>query len=131
MLKLRRVLVVDDEEIMRDMMRDVLTHAGFEVTVAADAEQALAALAADSYAVMFFDLMLPGRNGLELCAEVRRRNPISVIYAMTGKPHLFEVAACRGAGFDDYFPKPFDRRFIVKAAEDGCERVARWTKGAS
>ncbi len=124
--RLRKILVVDDEEIMRHMMRDVLAHAGFAVTLAVDAEQAIAALAADSYLVMFFDLMLPGRNGLELCAEVRRRHPIPIIYAMTGKPQLFEVAACRGAGFDDYFPKPFDRQLIVNAARSGCERVERW-----
>jgi DNA-binding response OmpR family regulator len=75
---------------------------------------------------MFFDLNLPGMSGVELCREVRRRKSIAVIYAVTGYTSVFEFAACRKAGFDDYFKKPVEVDRLIQAAEDAFEKLHRW-----
>jgi len=123
---MRKVLIVDDEEVVREFLTDVLRQEGYDVRAVSDAPRALDALGTDSFPVMFFDLMMPVTSGLDLCRQVRQRNPISVIFAMTGYPALFEVATCRSAGFDDYFRKPLDRRMIIKATNEAMARVERW-----
>lgn len=81
-LEQRAVLVVDDEPVMREYAADALAHRGLEIVEAADADQALAALAAHpEIGVLFTDIAMPGRlNGCDLAREVHVRRPdISVV----------------------------------------------------
>ena len=97
----KKILVVDDEETVRDLLSDTFQRAGFTVCKAADAKTALEILRTESFPIIFTDLMMPGMNGMELCRAIRQMNPISLIHAVTGLPKMFEIAACRAAGFDD------------------------------
>ena len=123
----KKILIVDDEAPIRDMLSHRFARDGFDVATAATAEEALEILESQNIHVMFLDLKLPGMNGVELCRAVREKNPIACIYAVTGYQTLFELAECRMAGFDDYFTKPVKLERLLKAADEAFEKLDRWT----
>jgi len=124
----KKILVVDDEKMIRDMLEKALTREGYEVICAESGEDALEILKEHTAQVMFLDLKLPGMNGLELCREIRKSYPMSIAYAITGYASLFELSDCRKAGFEGYFTKPFDLKTLFEAASDAFEKVKRWQK---
>jgi DNA-binding response OmpR family regulator len=123
-----KILVVDDEEAIRNLLERAFTKAGYTVHSAENGEEALEILKQENIQVMFLDLKLPGMSGVELCTKIRKDKPIALIYAMTAYTSLFELADCRDAGFDDYFTKPFELKILFKAAEDAFEKIERWKK---
>ena len=124
----KKILVVDDERMIRNMLEKAFTKAGYMVKTAESAEEALDLLNNEKIQVMFLDLKLPNMNGVELCQEIRKHNPIAIIYAVTGYASLFELALCREAGFDDYFTKPVNLSMLFDAAEDAFKKIDRWKK---
>ena len=122
-----KILVVDDEESVRDAMQALFEDCGFAVTVAESAEKALEVLRTDTIQIMFFDLMMPGMSGVDLCKEIRATNPIACIFAMTGYRGLFDLVKCRSAGFDDYFQKPVPLDLLIETAKAAEARLKRWT----
>jgi len=122
----RTILVVDDEKSIRDLMSEAFRGAGYDVLSAASGEEALELVRKHHVQVMFLDLKLPGMNGVELCQRIRKETPLACLYAMTGYISLFELAACREAGFDDYFTKPVKLQVLFKAAEQAFEKMRRW-----
>ena len=122
----KKVLILDDEEMIRVLLRKLLKRSGFEIVEASSAEEALEILKNDFIQIMFFDLMLPDMNGIDLCKEVKKKHPIAIIHAMTGYTSVFELATIREAGFEDYFIKPIKLDTILKAAENAAEKIARW-----
>jgi len=122
----KTILVADDEGPIRDIFEEFYRQAGYVVQTAENGEQALAILEQESIEVMFLDLDMPRMGGIEVCRKIRKSNPIACIYAVTGKAIFSELAACREAGFDDYFTKPVDGGMLVKAAEDAFEKMDRW-----
>jgi CheY-like chemotaxis protein len=65
-------------------------------------------------------------NGIELCRNIRKNNPLTIAYAVTGYASTFEVFDCREAGFDDYFTKPVEMKTLFQAAEQAFQKLARW-----
>lgn len=124
----KNVLIVDDEAMILEMLARAFTKRGYNVFTAPGAEKALEILKQQSIPVIFMDLSMPGVNGLELCRQVHRENPIAVIFAVTGFASVFELADCREAGFEDYFTKPVDLAVLFKAAESAFEKIGRWKK---
>jgi CheY-like chemotaxis protein len=124
----RRVLVVDDESPIREMMRWGFTNAGYEVQTAESSEEALELIKTYKYLVFFLDLNLPGMNGIELCRRIRKDNPLTILYAVTGYATTFEVFDCREAGFEDYFTKPAEMKTLFQAAEQAFQKLARWRR---
>lgn len=122
----KRILVVDDEESIRQMLETAFQKKGYTVFTVPGGREALDILKQQHILIMFFDLKMPGMNGVELCRQVKADNPISVIYALTGYATLFEVADCLEAGFSDYFIKPARLEQLYKAADDACEKITRW-----
>ncbi|MDT8386390.1 MAG: phosphate regulon transcriptional regulator PhoB [Thiogranum sp.] len=110
-----RILVVEDEEAIREMIAHALKKAGFLVEEAADAQQALLAVTASLPDLMLLDWMLPGMSGVELARRFRREEysaevPIILLTARTGEDdrvHGLEIGA------DDYITKPFSPRELV------------------
>jgi DNA-binding response OmpR family regulator len=126
----RRLLVVEDDVSVREMLTELFTASDYVVVAAGTGEEALNALAADNLQVMLLDLKLPDTDGLALCSKIREFNPVACIFAMTAYTSLFELADAREAGFDDYFIKPVDIKLLLKTIEDGFERVERWRRKA-
>ncbi|MBF0496983.1 MAG: response regulator [Deltaproteobacteria bacterium] len=127
-MDVKKILVVDDEDMVRKMLNIFFTENGYRVFPAENAQRALEILKEDRCQVVFLDLNMPGMNGLDLCRKIRAAFPITCIFAITGQASLFELVSCREAGFDDYFTKPFDLKQLLKVAEDAFEKLNRWKK---
>lgn len=127
----RKLLIVDDEVSIRDLFQSSFSDIDQEVHMAENGEQALTLLKQHDIDLIFLDLKLFGMNGIELCRQIKKNKPISIIYAITGWMGLFEVEECREAGFDDYFTKPAQIDILSKAVEDAFEKLDRWKRGYS
>jgi CheY-like chemotaxis protein len=103
----RRLLVVDDEEIIRSVFKDLMSRE-CEVLEAANVEEALAHLRRGPVDLIVTDKNLPGRSGLELAQEARRLDPSSRVILMTGYPSLLTTQQAMELGLLDYLLKPFD-----------------------
>lgn len=125
----KKILVIDDEASIRDILSRAFTKAGYEVQVAENAEIALKMVKKDNIQVFFVDLLLPGMDGVELCRTIKKDRPTAFLFAMTGYASVFDLVKCREAGFDDYFPKPFDIEILLKIAREAFEKLDRWRSG--
>ena len=113
------VMVIEDEKEIRDLVRYNLERAGYRVTVFADGEQGLERLFASRPDALVLDLMLPGRNGLEILREVRsepatRDLPVIVL---TARSTEMDKLLGFEHGADDYLTKPFSPRELVMRVE--------------
>jgi two-component system phosphate regulon response regulator PhoB len=104
-----RILVVEDEAAIREMICFTLGRAGFELVEAVDAGQALARLAEGEFALALVDWMLPGRSGLELLAELKRAPATAKlpVIMLTARAEAGDKVAALDGGADDYVTKPF------------------------
>ena len=121
-----KVLIVDDDVGVREMMELTLIADNYVVFAAEGAEKALEILIKENLMVMFLDLKLPGMSGIDLCRRIRKENKVAIIHAITGYSTHFTLLECREAGFDDYFIKPFDSNLLLKAAKEAFARLERW-----
>jgi DNA-binding response OmpR family regulator len=107
-----RVLVVDDEPMVREVLARYLEQEGFAVDVAEDGEQALASYEAATPDLVLLDLMLPRIDGLEVFRRMRERRPIAVIM-LTARGEETDRVVGLELGADDYVTKPFSPREVV------------------
>lgn len=107
-----KVLVVDDEERIRRLLKMYLEREGYIIEEAEDGNEALAKALANDYDVILLDLMMPGKDGIEVCRELREKKSTPVIM-LTAKGE--EVNRVQGfeVGTDDYIVKPFSPREVV------------------
>ncbi len=102
------VLVVDDEESIRHVLRAVLERKGCLVREAGSAEAALALLDEFEPAIALLDIVLPGMNGLKLAKEIRARHPDCEVVMMTSQSSVETVVESIRQGAHDYLAKPFE-----------------------
>lgn len=107
-----RILVVDDEERIRRLLKMYLEREEYEIDEAEDGNEALTKALATDYDVILLDLMMPGKDGIEVCRELREKKSTPVIM-LTAKGE--EVNRVQGfeVGTDDYIVKPFSPREVV------------------
>ncbi|MEU5853640.1 response regulator, partial [Saccharopolyspora shandongensis] len=108
----RRVLVVDDEHAVRDVLRRYLERSGYEADLAEDGETALRLFAEREPDLVVLDLMLPGVGGLEVCRRVRDRGQVPVVM-LTALGEESDRVLGLEIGADDYVVKPFSPRELV------------------
>ena len=127
------VLVVDDEQRLRDLVRGYLEHAGFTVLVAADGQAALELARQHAPEVVVLDLMLPGLDGLEVCRRLRTRPAATAPYVvlLTARTRREDVVQGLEAGADDFVGKPFDREELRARLNVGVRMVALQQKLAA
>lgn len=101
------ILVVDDEEDLRQIIVELLTLEGFDVESAATAEEASEKLARTAYDVLVTDLMLPGKSGVDLMEETLVRSPETIVIMMTGYATIETAVDAMKRGAYDYLSKPF------------------------
>lgn len=101
----RRVLVVDDDEMIRRLLRTVLEADGIEVVEAPDGDAALAAVADLEPSVVVLDVMMPGLDGIEVCRRIDHRVAKVVMLTARDDPELERAAT--EAGADHFITKPF------------------------
>jgi two-component system, NtrC family, response regulator HydG len=105
--KARRVLVVDDERAMAEMVADCLADRGYEATACASGEEAVARLRAEVFDALVTDLRMPGIDGLTLLAEARRKAPDLPVIVMTAYGAVDTAIESIRRGADHYLTKPF------------------------
>jgi two-component system response regulator MtrA len=102
-----KILVVDDDNALREMVGIVLTAAGFTPTYCPDGNQALAIFEAEQPDLVLLDVMLPGKSGITVCKEIRSVSGAPIIM-LTAKSETNDVVLGLEAGADDYMVKPFE-----------------------
>jgi DNA-binding response OmpR family regulator len=107
-----RILVVDDEPNIRKVVTSYLRADGFEVLEAADGDAALAAAAGVAPDLVILDVMLPGRDGIEVLRELRRTSDVYVIM-LTARADETDRLVGLSVGADDYVTKPFSAKELV------------------
>lgn len=107
------VLVVEDDPSLRKALERVLVANGFDVVVAADGEEALALLRKRAFDVLVLDLVLPGRDGIEVCQILRRQGSQLPILMLTARDTVRDRVVGLEAGADDYLAKPFANDELV------------------
>jgi len=118
-----RVLVVDDDPTVAEVVVGYLRRAGLVATHAADGPAALAAAEADPPDLVVLDLMLPGIDGLEVCRRLRIRRPDLPVVMLTALGDEADRVAGLERGADDYVTKPFSPRELVLRVESVLRRA--------
>jgi DNA-binding response OmpR family regulator len=119
-----KVLVVDDEPTIVEFVKINLEKAGFEVLTAGDGEAALQVAAASQPDVIVLDIMLPGKDGFEVCRELRRTSSTPIIMLTARDDDIDKVLGLE-LGADDYLTKPFNPRELVARIKAILRRVDR------
>jgi two-component system, OmpR family, response regulator MprA len=107
------ILVADDDAGLRKALTRVLTAHGFEVALAEDGEDALAQLRAKTFEALVLDVMMPGRDGIDVCQQVRREDKQLPILMLTARDAVRDRVVGLEAGADDYLVKPFANEELV------------------
>lgn len=107
-----RILLADDDVELAQLLRDFLTRDGFDVTLAHDADSALAAVRAGSFDALVLDVMMPGRSGLDALRELRRESPLPVLMLTALGEDIDRILGLE-LGADDYIPKPCNPRELA------------------
>jgi two-component system, OmpR family, response regulator len=107
-----RVLIVDDDGQIRQLLAGFLKENGFDVALARDGIEMRAALSGQAIDLIVLDLMLPGTGGLDLCRELRRNSSVPVIM-LTAKGDDTDRIVGLEVGADDYLAKPFNPRELL------------------
>src|SRR5689334_23516209 len=104
-----RILVVDDDARLRDLLNRYLNEQGYAVRVVPDASEMNRYLARERYDLMILDLMLPGEDGLSVCRRLRGGGETLPIIMLTAKGDEVDRIVGLEVGADDYLPKPFNQ----------------------
>jgi DNA-binding response OmpR family regulator len=118
------VLLVEDDDVIREATQLALERNGFTVDVAADGLAGLTAFRACTPDVALLDIMLPGMNGVSLCRQIREESPTPVVM-MSARADPVDVVLGLEAGADDYVTKPFDSTVLVARIRAVVRRMGR------
>ena len=108
-----KILVVDDDARIRDLLRRYLTQEGFEVMIAEDGKALNRILLRETVDLIVLDLMMPGEDGLSICRRLRSANDRTPIIMLTAKGEDVDRIVGLEVGADDYLGKPFNPRELL------------------
>jgi len=128
---MKRVIIIDDEEDIRIVLKEIFVREGFDVGVASDAIEGLNLIRETGADLVITDIIMPGRDGVETAYDIRSEFPNTKIIVMSGggntAPLDYEptaistrsyLASAEAIGADLTITKPFDRKELVKAANE-------------
>jgi two-component system OmpR family response regulator len=118
-----RVLIVDDDPAIREVLRFALDRAGFGVVEAVDGRSALERFAEASPDLVVLDVLLPGLDGLDVCRELKRRSSVPILFLSSKDDEVDRVVGLEIGG-DDYLVKPFSPRELVARVKVLLRRAA-------
>jgi two-component system, OmpR family, alkaline phosphatase synthesis response regulator PhoP len=120
-----RILLVEDEPGLVLTLSDLLAAEGYQVESAMDGQTGLARATTEPFDLVILDVMLPGKNGLDVCRELRQRGRDCAILMLTAKSQLTDRVVGLKLGADDYLTKPFEPPELVARIEALLRRVRR------
>ncbi len=107
-----RIVIIDDDESIRELASLYLRKEGFQVTSAVDGPSGVAAVTQEQPSLVVLDLMLPGKNGYDVCREIRQDSNVPILM-LTARDEDIDKILGLELGADDYVTKPFNPRELV------------------
>lgn len=120
----KNILIIEDEQSIAELERDYLEISGFSVDIASDGDTGLQKALKGDYVLIILDLMLPGKDGFQVCKEVREVKDIPIIIVSARKDDIDKIRGL-GLGADDYVTKPFSASEMVARVKAHMARYAR------
>jgi len=108
-----KILVVDDDARIRDLLKRYLTQEGFDVLLAEDGKSLTRVMLRDTADLIVLDLMMPGEDGLSICRRLRAANDLTPVIMLTAKGEDIDRIVGLEVGADDYLGKPFNPRELL------------------
>lgn len=118
-----RILVIDDDAALSEMLQMVLRQEGFETVRCATGDAALHEFRQSRPDLILLDLNLPGRDGVSVCRDIRAESGVPIIM-LTAKSDTADVVAGLEAGADDYVPKPFSAKELIARIRTRLRRIS-------
>lgn len=109
---MKKMLIVDDDAHIRNLVKVYAELDGFECSEAEDADQALESVSGSDYEILILDIMMPGRDGYETLAEIRKYSQVPVIM-LTARSEEYDKLMGFSLGADDYVSKPFSPKELM------------------
>ncbi len=119
-----RVLVVDDDAALAEMLGIVLRGEGFEPTFVADGDRAMGVFRDTHPDLVLLDLMLPGMDGIDVCRQIRAESGVPIVM-LTAKSDTVDVVLGLESGADDYIVKPFQSKVLIARVRARLRRTGR------
>ena len=119
----KKVLVVDDEQSIVTLLKYNLQQAGYDVVTAMDGEEGLNLALTANPDVILLDLMLPKKDGMDVCKELRQQKVLTPILMLTAKDDEFDKVLGLELGADDYMTKPFSPREVIARIKAVLRRI--------
>ncbi|MGH9797526.1 MAG: response regulator, partial [Candidatus Polarisedimenticolia bacterium] len=109
-----RILVIDDEPIIREVLQDILAREGHGIVAVGDAEAGIRALVEEEFDLVVLDLMLPGQGGLETLREIKGKDPDQIVVMVTAYGSVETAVQAMKMGAHDYLTKPFKNEDVLR-----------------
>ena len=119
----KKILVVDDEESIREIMEINLVKLGYVPELAKNAKEALEILEDEKFPLIITDLKMPEMDGIELCMRIRERTSETLIYAFSGGFTVFDSDRLEKMGFDGLLCKPVKFEVLERAIEGAFKKI--------
>lgn len=119
-----KILVVDDDQNICELLRLYLEKEGYEVSIVNDGKKALEIFDADNTDLILLDIMLPGLDGWQVCREIRKKSQCPIIM-LTAKGEVFDKVLGLELGADDYVVKPFEAKEVVARVKAVLRRLGK------
>ena len=123
-MPLEKILVVDDDQNICDLLKLYLDREGYKVLLAHDGEEALVKFNSLKPDLILLDIMLPVMDGWQTCLEIRKTSNVPIVM-LTAKEEVFDRVLGLEIGADDYIPKPFDTKEIIARIKAVYRRVSQ------
>jgi DNA-binding response OmpR family regulator len=125
-MEMRRILIVEDDKLIAELERDYLEINGFETEIAINGDKGLELALNEDFDLILLDLMLPSKDGFQLCREIRNNKEIPILMVTAKKESIDKIRGL-GLGADDYIVKPFDPSELVARVNAHLSRYDRLT----
>lgn len=122
MIEELKILVVEEEELSRSLIYDVLTDSGYKVDIASCGEEAVEKIQQDKYAIVITDLKMRAMSGIALLRQIKEKNPQVCVIVVTTNPSVDSVIEAMREGAYDYIVKPFNIEEVKLAVRRAVER---------
>ena len=113
----QRILIIEDEEALLMTLADRLRAEGYQVECSANGNEGFERATSDAFDLVMLDLMLPGRNGLDICRDIRQAGLITPILMLTARGQTLDKVLGLKLGADDYVTKPFEMAELIARVE--------------
>jgi DNA-binding NtrC family response regulator len=108
-----RLLIVDDENDLTDLLSQILGSEGYEIATAADGDEAIRILGDESFDAVLLDIMMPNRNGFEVLKYITKHHPATKTVMLTGYADLKSAVEAKQLGAVEYITKPYKLQTIL------------------